>query len=207
MATSLDKSKQMDMAGLALKVKDVDLSGNMDVTGSLAVTGNITTASAIMTPAAGITTDADVYGSSITRAGDLITTRILIDLTDLVGSTTDLDIIGKSAVASHVGRVTTAVNGVIKAGQVTCLELPAGGVTDIDFYSATVATGAENVDVTTLTETILITAGGAWTNGASKAFTTVPPADDYLYIVNGAAGVPGTFTAGKFLIELIGQAA
>lgn len=213
MTTSLDKSKQMDWAGLALIATDADLSGDLTVgddltvTGDLAVTGTITTASAVMTPAAGITTDADVYGSSVTRAGDLITTSILIDLTDLIGSTTDLDIIGKDGVASHVGQVTTALNGVIKAGKVTCLEVPAGGADDLDFYSATVATGAEDVDVTTLTETVLVTSGGAWTAGASKGMTAVPPANDYIYIVNGEASVPGTFTAGKFLIELYGQAA
>lgn len=212
MATSLDKSRQMDMKGLAIKAKDLDLSGALDVTGNaaitgdLAVTGTISTASAVMTPAAGITSDAGVYGSSVTRVGDIITTRILIDLTDLIGSTTDLDIIGKDGVASHIGRVTTAVNGVIKGGQVTCLEAPAGGADDLDFYSATVATGAEDVDVTTLTETVLITSGGAWTAGRSLGMTGVPPANDYLYIVNGEASVPGTFTAGKFLIELYGQA-
>ena len=85
----------------------------------------------------------------------------------------------------------------------TCLEAPAGGSTDIDFYSATVSTGAQDGDVTALTETILVTSGGAWTSGASKGMTTVPPANDYLYIVNGAASA-GTYTAGKFLIELFG---
>jgi hypothetical protein len=66
-----------------------------------------------------------------------------------------------------------------------------------------VGTGAQDVDVTTLTETVLVTSGGAWTSGASKGMTTVPPANDYLYICNGAAS-GGTFTAGKFLIELFG---
>lgn len=195
MATLLPKHNQMDWEGIGLKVKDLDVSGT------------ITNENGVLTPAAGITSDAAIYGSSVVQQGDLIVTRILIDLTDLIGSTTDLDIIGKDGVASHIGQITTAVNGVIKAGRMTCLELPAGGVTDIDLYSATVATGAEDVDVTTLTETAIVTAGGVWTNGAVKGFTTVPPANDYLYLTNGAAGVPGTFTAGKFLIELYGQAA
>ena len=213
MATSLDKSHRMDFNDLALLAKDIDLTGDLSVAddviivGDLAVTGTISNASAVMTPAAGITTDAEAYGSSVTRAGDLITTTIVIDLTDLVGSTTDLDIIGKSAVASHIGQVTTALNGVIKAGKVTCLELPTGGADDLDFYSATVATGAENVDVTTLTETVLITSGAAWATGTAKGMTTIPPPNDYIYIVNGEAGTAGTFTAGKFVIELYGQAA
>lgn len=35
MTTSLDKSKQVDQAGLAIKARDLDLSGNLDVTGTV----------------------------------------------------------------------------------------------------------------------------------------------------------------------------
>lgn len=216
MSTSLPTQNQWDWEGLGLKVKDIDVSGtadltalklaNVDITATAAELNKLDDSAAIMTPAAGITSDADVYGSSVFQSGDLIITRILIDLTDLIGSTTDLDIIGKSAAASHIGQVTTALNGVIKAGLMTCLEVPAGAVTDIDLYSATVATGAENSLITDLTETALVTSGGAWASGTQKGMTTVPPANGYLYLTNGAAGVPGTFTAGKFLIELFGQA-
>lgn len=148
---------------------------------------------------------AETYKTSVTKDGGLYITRIVVDLTGLVGSATDLDIIGNTggAASAHFGQITAAVNGTIVGGQVTCLELPAGGADDIDFYSATVSTGAQDVDVTTLTETVLITSGGAWASGTVKGMTTIPPANDYLYIVNGeAAG--GTFTAGKFLIELYG---
>ena len=88
-----------------------------------------------------------------------------------------------------------------------CLEVPAGGADDIDLYSATVGTGAENVDVTTLTETALITSGGAWTAGLVKVLTGYPTANDYLYVCNGEASVPGTFSAGKFVLTLYGMTA
>lgn len=145
------------------------------------------------------------YSSGVFKAGGLITTRIVIDLTGLVGSATDLDIIGNTggAANAHLGQITAAVNGTLIGGRVTCLEVPAGGSTDIDFYSATVGTGAQDVDVTTLTETALVTSGGAWTSGASKGMPSLPPANDYLYACNGAAS-GGTFSAGKFLIELFG---
>jgi len=157
-----------------------------------------------LTPGAGVSA-AERNVSGVFLNGGLIVTRIVVDLTGLVGSGTDLDIIGNTggAAAAHFGRITAALNGTIIGGKVTCLEVPAGGATDIDFYSATVSTGAQDVDVTTLTETVLVTSGGAWTSGATKGMTTVPPANDYLYIVNGAAS-GGTFTAGKFLIELYG---
>ena len=92
-------------------------------------------------------------------------------------------------------------------GRITCLEVPAGGATDIDFYSATEATGAQDALVTALTETALVTSGGAWSSGTTKGMTAVPAANEYLYITNGAGAAGGTFTAGKFLIELYGYAA
>lgn len=41
MATSLDISQQMDFAGLALKVKDLDASGSIDVTGAITASGGL----------------------------------------------------------------------------------------------------------------------------------------------------------------------
>ena len=161
----------------------------------------------VLTKGAGVS-DAETYAVGYLRNGTLVTTRILVDLTGLVGSATDLDIIGNTggAASAHFGQHTVAKLGALVGGRVTCLEVPAGGADDIDFYSATVSTGAQDVDVTTLTETALVTSGGAWTSGASKGMTALPTANDYLYIVNGAASA-GTYTAGKFLIELYGYVA
>jgi hypothetical protein len=160
-----------------------------------------------LTPGAGVSA-AETNKSGISIAGDLIHTRLVVDLTGLVGSATDLDIIGNTggAASAHFGQITAAKSGTIVGGKVTCLEVPAGGTADIDFYSANESTGAQDALVTSLVETVLITAGGAWTSGAVKGMTTVPPANDYLYITNGAAA-GGTFTAGKFLIELWGTPA
>lgn len=162
----------------------------------------------VLTRGAGVDT-AETYAVGYFRNGTLITTRIVVDLSTLIGSATDLDIIGESAAAScHWGQITTALNGTMIGGQVTCLEVPAGGSTDIDFYSSNVSTGTQDVIITDAalgTETALVTSGGAWTSGASKGMTGLPTANDYLYIVNGAAS-GGTFTAGKFLIELFGLA-
>jgi hypothetical protein len=145
-----------------------------------------------------------VYKNSVRKAGDLFVTTILIDITGLGSSTTDLDVIGVAGGPAHLGQITAAQNGTILAGRMTCLELPATGVVDIDLYSATVGTAVFDDGIAALTETALVTAGGNWANGTVKGFTIVPPADDYLYLVNGAAGVVGTYTAGKFLIELYG---
>lgn len=53
MATSLDKSKQEDHAGLAIIAKDMDLSGNLTVAGTLTTTG-ATTQTGAFTPTGGV---------------------------------------------------------------------------------------------------------------------------------------------------------
>lgn len=148
-----------------------------------------------------------VFKSSVQRVGGIIKTTFLIDLTGLASSTTDLDIIGVGASAAYLGQITAARNGTILSGRMTCLEVPVGGADDIDLYSAAEATGVFDGGIGSLTETALITAGGAWTLALTKAFGNVPAADEYLYLTGGEGGTAASYTAGKFLIELEGYAA
>ena len=141
----------------------------------------------------------------VTREGELIITRIIIDLTGLASSTTDLDIIGVGANPAFLTRITAAVNGTIVGGSVTCLEAPAGGVTDIDLYAATEGTGVFDGAIGDLTETAVVTSGGAWTLG--RMLGTAPDgiaANAYLYLTSGAAGTAASYTAGRLLITLFG---
>lgn len=144
--------------------------------------------------------------SVIKLGGGVIQTRIYIDLTGLASSTTDLDIIGVGASVAYIAQITNAANGEIFAARMSCIEVPAGGVTDIDLYAATESTGVFDGGVAALTETALVTAGGAWTR-LPKLFTALPVANAYLYLTGGAAGTAATYTAGKFLIELEGYEA
>lgn len=149
-----------------------------------------------------------IYESGVSEEGGIITTRIMIDLTGLGSSTTDLDVIGVAGGPAHLGQITAAVNGTILAGRMTCLELPATGADDIILYSADEATAVFDDGIAALTnDTVLVDPAGAWANGTVKGFTTVPAANQYLYLANGEAGTVGTYTAGKFLIELFGYRA
>jgi len=148
-----------------------------------------------------------VFKSSVIRIGDIIKTSILIDLTGLSSSTTDLDIIGQGTDPAYLGQITAAKNGTILSGRMTCLEVPVGGADDVDLYAATEGTGKFDGGIAALTETALVTAGGAWTLGATKAFGAVPAANSYLYLTGGAGGTAAAYTAGKFLIELEGYEA
>ena len=148
-----------------------------------------------------------IFKSSVMRIGGIIRTSILIDLTGLASSTDDLDIIGQGVSAAYLGQITAAKNGTILSGRMTCLEVPTGGADDIDLYSATEGTGAFDGGIASLTETALITSGGAWTLALTKALGAVPAANEYLYLTGGEAGTAATYTAGKFLIELDGYEA
>ena len=155
----------------------------------------------------GITGGTDtVYRTSVSNSGGIITTQILIDLTGLSSSTTDLDIIGQGTNAAHIGQILAADNGTLISGWVTCLEAPVGGITDIDVYSADEGTGAFDTGIALLAETAILTKGGVWAAApqTQTALTAIPAANQYLYLTGGAAGTAAAYTAGKFLITFLG---
>jgi hypothetical protein len=156
-----------------------------------------------MTQGSGFTGAGSAIEHSVTRVGDLIKTEILIDLTGLNGGGTADDIIGKDGEANcHFGQITAAKNGTIFAGEMRCLEAPAGSNTDIDLNTSTVATGAEDAAVPATAAQLLN--AGAWSVNTFKGLTAFPAADTYLYLTSGTA-TAATFTAGIFVITLWGK--
>lgn len=149
-----------------------------------------------------------VYASGVSIGGGIRKTSILVDLTGLDSDATLGDIIGKSGTSSpcHFGRIDTAQSGTILAGRCTCLETPAGGEVDIDIYAADEATGVTDGPIGSLTETALLAAAADWAAQDVKEFTSYPSDGQYLYLTTGTNSTPtaGTYTAGKFLIELYG---
>lgn len=188
-----------------------DQDGNFHLNGSTfyvdeagGATGSLTTGAGV-----GITAGSGtVYKSSVQKVGGIYYTRILIDLTGLASSTTDLDIIGVAGGPAHIGQITAAQNGTILFGRMQCFEVPLTGADDVDLYAATEGTGVFDGAVGDLAETALVTAGAAWTATTAttgiKPFIAVPAPSQYLYLTGGEAGTAGTYTAGQFLIELWG---
>ena len=161
------------------------------------------------TGSAGIEGTAAVYVTQVNRLKSDVSTNvnivkssIMIDLTGLKDGGTAGDIIGKdgSGVA-FIGQVTTANQGTVFGVTMTCLEPPAGGSTDIDLYSATEGTGVNDTAIGDLTETQIINAGAA-SAGTMVAGGDIA-ADQYLYLVSQGTG-DATYTAGRFLIEVVG---
>ena len=137
-----------------------------------------------------------------------VKTNIIIDLTDLESEATLADIIGNNGASNcHFGQIKYSQTGIIHKSVITCLEVPAGGEVDIDIYQSSVGTGTEGSAVTSLAgSTQLLNTNTDWTVGTSKIFTINPIDDYYLYLSVGTDSSPtaGTYTTGKFLIELYG---
>ena len=159
-----------------------------------------------MTPGSGIVGTAEAAGGSVYKIGPMFKTEIYIDLTGLNSGTTIGDIIGKTLTANcHFGQITAAKNGTINYGQITCLETPAGGDPDVDFYGTiTEATLAQDSAISAATGEALLLNNGDWTGAVATpvALTTLPGVG-YLYLADGG-GTAATYTAGKFLLELWG---
>ena len=177
-------------------------------TGTITVTSG-TKMSAEAVGSAGIEGTAAVYITQVDRLKsdvdtnvNIVKSTIMIDLTGLKDGGTAGDIIGKdgSGVA-YIAQVTTANQGVVFGVTMTCVETPAGGSTDIDLYSATEGTGVNDTAIGDLTETQIINAGAA-SAGTMVAGGDIT-ADQYLYLVSQGTG-DATYTAGRFMIEIIG---
>ena len=141
----------------------------------------------------------------VTQDGPLIKTTYVIDLTGMNSGGADGDIIGDAAAANcHFGQWTTAINGIYTRGMMSCAELVAGGEPDIDFYSATEATGTEDAAISGLTAVALLAAAADWTQGMVKPFTGILAPNKYLYLVASGGATDATYTAGKFVVEMYG---
>lgn len=159
---------------------------------------------AIVAGGANFTGTGAVYKSAVERIGGIVKTTILLDLTGMSSGDGDKDVCGTTGTANYITQITTAKNGSIYGGQVSCLEVPTTGADDLDFYMASVGNGAFDADGSALTDAAsLITKGGAWAIDGPTAMTAPITADYYLYLLNGEA-VAGTWDAGRFLIELWG---
>ena len=143
----------------------------------------------------------------VSRNGGLIKTEILIDVTGLDSGATAGDIIGVSALEDcHIGKITAAVNGTIVHGTITCIETPAAGDDDIDFYgTALESTGVQDTAVSGLTNEVILLNNGDWAGAvATPKLMSGFPSPGYIYMVSGQTEGAATYSGGIFLIELWG---
>ena len=135
--------------------------------------------------------------------GEIITT-LLIDIGagSIVSSGDADDVIGENDTANaYITKITTAINGIIYRGEMSCIEVPTTGDPDINLCADSSGTVAEDVGGM---DHVLVN-GGTWTLG-QKTDLTIPSGgivNDYLYLTHGGT-TSGTYDAGKFIIKLYG---
>jgi len=148
----------------------------------------------------------------ITKNGREITTEIYVDLGSSAGAlvqpgTANLVIgNGDPAQNAYLTQITTAENGIVTLIEMTCVETPTGGDTDVDVsYSANAVGYSGSSGITSLIDA-----------GASAIGSEVPVvldanelSDKYIYLTYGGStdgALGATYTAGKLLLRFYGHA-
>lgn len=162
------------------------------------------------TAGAGITAGVGtVYRQTVTRTGDEIKTEIYVNLKGLKSGASAGDIIGVNGAANcHLGQITTAKNGKLYKGELSCLTVPATGEPDIDVASGSVATGTQDAAASGLSGYVLNLdhAADFTLQGQTLTFASVPVADSYLYLVASGGADTAVYTAGEVKLTLYGYA-
>ncbi len=175
------------MSRLSKNLDEMEFGGTLAGAGVLAGTGSI-------------------VESSVSRVGGIIRTDVLVDLTGMNDGGTIDDIIGNDggAIDSWIVKITDDVNGVILAATVYGHELPAGGDPDIDFWSASDGTLAQDTLITAAADEVLLVDAGDMSATSVVNFTAWPADGTYIYMACGT-NTAADYTAGRFILSLWGQ--
>ena len=196
----------IDANANAGSILDID-AGIIDIdvqAGTTLNTTSLTVTSATGT-AAGGGIDAVSPTINVSRIGRDIVTEVFIDIGAglILSSGATGDVIGEDGVANaFVTKITTAINGLVYAGEIVCLEVPTTGDPDINVAANASGTIAE--DAAGEGEHVLANCG-VHTLALKTAFT-IPSGgivDDFIYLTHGGT-TAGTYDAGKFLLRFFG---
>tara|TARA_R110002012_G_scaffold220848_1_gene392493 strand:+ start:32 stop:1513 length:1482 start_codon:yes stop_codon:yes gene_type:complete len=135
------------------------------------------------------------------RQGDVVYTNVILDVTGLQ-SDANGDVISKAGTTTpaFLTKITTANNGTILQGKVTCLEAPTA---DLEFFTSTDATLKESDVAATSAAYDSLCVKSTWAIGDVKFFdATALPANNEIIYMEGTAAT--NYSAGKFIIEMWG---
>ncbi len=135
----------------------------------------------------------------------VIITQVLIDLTGLYDGGTANDAIGLATAAyCFIGRNVVATNGIIFKATLSCIELPAGGDTDINVVRNTSGTIAG--DAAAGTDYVSGNSGDLVAGQTIQNLVPVVTANHYYYMAIGAS-TGATYTGGQLIFTTWGHAA
>ena len=140
------------------------------------------------------------------RLGQELITEIVVDLDTSKGTIKDSSVgrpLGAASAAATLGQLTVAKVGVITEVRAVMLEVPTGGVADIDLIFGD---NSVNTDVVPTNSTSIMTGLTAVGEDTSTDYNANELSGKYLYLASGLAGSAATFTAGKIVIYLYGYA-
>ena len=152
------------------------------------------------------TSTKDGLVTTVEEVNNVIVTTILVDIDGLFSGTQANGVIGNTggAAASHLGQITTAVNGLIYKAEISCLEAPTGGGADIDlsFNTSNLAQNANGASGSPVTLNTAQLAIGEYFDSTGVTLTA-NLADHYIYLLDVGTSA-AEYTAGKFVIRLYG---
>tara|TARA_R110002020_G_scaffold300511_2_gene516118 strand:+ start:577 stop:1950 length:1374 start_codon:yes stop_codon:yes gene_type:complete len=204
-----------DASGLEMKTTDAGGDSYITFTANAIAVGQPMTCSGKalfsgnsgIAPGTGITA-ATTCKTYVERFGDMIKTTIYLDLAGL-RHTANGDILGGNGTSNpcYITRITSAVNGTIVCGQMTCMEVPDSSNVNIDLYTSTSGTEVEDTAISGIAGSTISIDGGDQTLGKITPFKDeagLPDANDYLYLTCTSTSGDADYTVGKLLFELWG---
>jgi hypothetical protein len=169
------------------------------------LTVEIIQSSSPLTSGTGITSTA-LYRSSILREGEIITTRIYIDLRHqnpgLYSSNVNGGVIGEQATANcNIGQYSLSNMGTIVATKIICLQEPTTGLETIGLSYNTTSGSLTTGDTTGLVP--LITPTSLSSGITISSGNTVSSDSSYFYLTSNNSST-GNYAQGKLMIEIYG---
>jgi len=153
-----------------------------------------------------------------TKQGHKIITEIAVDLgctgSHIGASTTAGDVIGAKGIdGAYLCQLAPAQTGYITYVEMVCTEAPTGAERDIDLVMCgpIARTGSFDDKASDMSSTTLVESAANWTLGRIDHYAVAHGTAldlgsefQYLYLINGASGEPGTYATGKFVITVEG---
>lgn len=187
-------------------------SSNQRIQGAVKINGTLTLAPTGETTSFGGGFDSSTGvnpAPTVSNINGRIITKLYVDLQGNDATATIGHIIGDGSTASaYIYKHVNSVNGVASLVQMVCIEDPAGAANDIDLFMKASDVAAGTQITATGDQQAIVTYGDTdgWELGIAKQTVAAGDYDGaYFYLTAGEGSASGAYSAGKFIITIIGH--